>query len=828
MLGEDLEEAVGREDFTGERTPAQRRLDSYSRLLAARSMCVSTSIIDGKIYISANEFFKGTQSADNNQNLNAITKIDSYFSALASGTTPNEKAREEAFLEVCSIARLSIQYKSSFSKSIAEEIAGKVFKRSETSIAIHEIREKYKKDAIMAAMMYIQFEDLLNDFSKLEAEFNGDKSNKGLISAFSQPHIILKNAETLGMHAEMQQLAVIVELVERSLQNSQPIETQEIYFGISKLCCLHCHAALKAAKEIFREKNIPVTIIVRGWHDLAFGGGWDLSAKVFQKNIGRTREKTKEIEDNIGFLIKVRAEKIRKELEEQYEDKSDIAEDHVNMGGSQSGSESDEQIARNILRHKKGLEEKLSFLEGKEQQDYDLKKTIKILKISVDLMSLTNLADLYKEELSEEKALRRAFIFLLESINLDKKGEKITEEELYSIMKDMSLAGEKLFKLFENFVLESYGHQDKKQKIGRDSANQAGKTNVNSDYQYEDEELLGILKARLSQSNLNSVFIPEHAVGTSAISLEQYLREEKTIHSGARTLLIPYNIGGYHWVGLLIAIDDQQQVTEAIALNSLAGGEYRETLERTLKEANTVYPELLGKLCHQTRWLQSDMTSCGPLTVENLLLAAKGESLLEKKIELEDLRSIRRTHVACYGSVDRTFEDRQRNNINRVASFQQQHQWLSQAGTRFSIRELEQTVEAARLIEAMEDTDLKQSIVQALQPLGEDHRNHLDRVRKTLAKGVTLSQDKKNLASLLKILLGVETEGTVSLSELEKKDFRLPYEAIKLVANHATVEAPIILSTASSGDLTTEDKKESVLKRRFTPNTGASNSDQKK
>jgi len=306
---------------------------------------------------------------------------------------------------------------------------------------------------------------------------------------------------------------------------------------------------------------------------------------------------------------------------------------------------------------------------------------------------------------------------------------------------------------------------------------------VNSDYQYEDEELLGILGARLGQLNLPLIFIPEHAVGTSAIALKQYLKEEQQANrkSGARTLLIPYNVGRYHWVGILVSITPQQIISEIQVLHSLEGKHYDEILTKAIREASDVYPGLKTKNVQSVKgWLQSDGTSCGPLTVENLLLAAEGKDLPARIIEAEALKAIRKAHVECYQRVDNTFADRQRNNMNRVATNQQQYQWLNQAGTGLNKYELERMEEANQLIKSIQQTATQTVLIQAFQPKAdEEPKYHLDRIREVLVSlySTASKNDSATVHQLTKVLLGIELNTATPLS-LEHFDFKLPYQAI--------------------------------------------------
>jgi len=318
---------------------------------------------------------------------------------------------------------------------------------------------------------------------------------------------------------------------------------------------------------------------------------------------------------------------------------------------------------------------------------------------------------------------------------------------------------------------------------------------INLDYQYDDEELLGILSARLSQLKLPLIFIPEHAVGTSAISLKQYLKEEQQANreSGARTLLIPYNVGGYHWLGVLISINAQQRISEIKVINSLEGKHYDEILLKAIREAHEIYPELQTKTIQSLKgWLQADGTSCGPLTVENLLLVAEGKELPSRIIEADALKAIRQAHVACYQKTDSTFSERQRNNSNRVASIQQQHQWLQQAGTRFNVHELERMEETSRLIKNIHSADIQKALVEAFRTkVNEEPKQHLDRIRKVLDSlpNRAFEDDKVTIQQLLRVLLDVEISTAISFS-LDNFNFKLPYQAI--------VEIGVYLASTSS------------------------------
>jgi hypothetical protein len=76
--------------------------------------------------------------------------------------------------------------------------------------------------------------------------------------------------------------------------------------------------------------------------------------------------------------------------------------------------------------------------------------------------------------------------------------------------------------------------------------------------------MLGILRIRVllcQKSFPCPLYFPSYPVGNAAISLTRYLTDEKKSQMGKRVLLIPYNIGGYHWVGISIFFDENNLIT---------------------------------------------------------------------------------------------------------------------------------------------------------------------------------------------------------------------------------------------------------------------------
>ncbi len=144
--------------------------------------------------------------------------------------------------------------------------------------------------------------------------------------------------------------------------------------------------------------------------------------------------------------------------------------------------------------------------------------------------------------------------------------------------------------------------------------------NVSLQYQYEDDEVKNILSIRLSELKKSGVYAPELTVGNAATSLREYLSYEKTQpqHSGKRTLLIPYNKSGAHWFALVIKINSLNELEKIIYMDSLQENE--EYFYDLCQEIKLVYGNFnFDKVSIQKRLKQQDSTSCGPLTIENLI-----------------------------------------------------------------------------------------------------------------------------------------------------------------------------------------------------------------
>src|SRR5438132_38854 len=131
-----------RKDLTTEVEPPNRRLDALSRLLSARSICAAASIINGKLYLAANELYKGSKD---NETKKSIQEIINYFSKLAKSESITEQERENIFLRICSSQRLGTIIKTPVPKELAAEIAKRVLNGENPTMM--ELRKLHKNNA---------------------------------------------------------------------------------------------------------------------------------------------------------------------------------------------------------------------------------------------------------------------------------------------------------------------------------------------------------------------------------------------------------------------------------------------------------------------------------------------------------------------------------------------------------------------------------------------------------------------------------------------------------------------------------------------------------
>ena len=313
---------------------------------------------------------------------------------------------------------------------------------------------------------------------------------------------------------------------------------------------------------------------------------------------------------------------------------------------------------------------------------------------------------------------------------------------------------------------------------------------VSLQYQYEDDEVKNILSIRLSELKKAGVYTPELTVGNAATSLKDYLSQERIHpeHFGKRTLLIPYNKSGAHWVALVIKINALNELEKIIYIDSLQ--ENQEYFYDLCQEIKIVYGSFsFDQVDIQKRLKQGDSSSCGPLTIENLIEVANDDKPLEIKVSPYNNEEIRRKHVQIYHRHDPSFYDRQRNNTNRVVSAFQSNLWLKKAGSNFREKEILRISKLVNLIKNM--PALKEDLIKILakQSGDEKHKDHLDRLRENLLSIFNKDTQNKFLVELLRTLFNLTDVDLSKITDLGNYRFQLDYEELAEICREIDNEA---------------------------------------
>jgi hypothetical protein len=214
---------------------------------------------------------------------------------------------------------------------------------------------------------------------------------------------------------------------------------------------------------------------------------------------------------------------------------------------------------------------------------------------------------------------------------------------------------------------EKEAGQDKAMMVDNDDID------VNAAYQYEDVDMYRILEAEVANYRLQDVDIVPPASNMHAGELQTRLTafsEYPGVGQPVRTLLVPFNIGNYHWVGIAIVLTRRQMTPSAIVRYVDPLQNLRGIPPQVLAEIHAVFPG--AKLEDASGLLQSDGTSCGPLTIENLLLQARLRAplhdVLTDRTATDRLRE-RHARLLALTHPEAAFRERQRSGHAMTLSF---------------------------------------------------------------------------------------------------------------------------------------------------------------
>ena len=297
----------GKSRQVNERNLSEKFLDRMAKILEGSSKAIAVAFVNGKFIIAANEI---TQGSTHNRIMDLINQSMEYFSDLVN-REKNLEATEEELLTIISyhVGLLASMATAGYEETeLLPQIRRMIHMelRGENLNGRQFIQEfnKYVPYVAKARAAYVT---ILQDFAPLKAYFEDKKGlSKKQRTAFKKMkrgYVILQH-QPQRVHAEAQILSEIIKLFEHQKFRLKKKSTspQEIYIGISKLCCPHCRIMLEVTNIVFKEKGIPIIIKYAGEHSMSFD--WtppDILEEGFNQE-ALSSEEQESLSHVIGFL----------------------------------------------------------------------------------------------------------------------------------------------------------------------------------------------------------------------------------------------------------------------------------------------------------------------------------------------------------------------------------------------------------------------------------------------------------------------------------------------------------------------------------------------
>jgi hypothetical protein len=408
-------------------------------LLAAYNQCIAVSIINGRLYIAANEFFKTSKLT---KGRTYIIEFMKRLTRLAAGERLTPQELSTYFSEACTMNRLSGNAPS-ISTQDSKKIVELIMRHSDKFL-MYEIKKSFPSKSNEAAYVYSAWFKLWIAFMKVINEICTENSRLQNIFKNSN-YEILKDESQKGVHAELQILNKIVECLTAQDDGIIAEEQQEQYVGISKLRCLHCRAFFETANEIFLENQKGLVLCARGEHDLDFERSWQVP-DIFSdgyNDLPQSAEKHKVL----AWLIGNRSEnQIERLMQEEKLQSSMEADDSDSSIGSQ-----DATVVRFIISQRKNcLAKELELFEKRKSLGLTMDAVMRVYEIVIILHD----SDLFLQlnttidDSDSEDAKGMHIQSLLGMLNDDPKNLLVSKKELLEILKNDDFVGSHLSRYF--------------------------------------------------------------------------------------------------------------------------------------------------------------------------------------------------------------------------------------------------------------------------------------------------------------------------------------------------------------------------------------------
>ncbi len=154
---------------------------------------------------------------------------------------------------------------------------------------------------------------------------------------------------------------------------------------------------------------------------------------------------------------------------------------------------------------------------------------------------------------------------------------------------------------------------------------------VNVDYWYKDMDMTAMLLARIAgEADLVKCSDIGVLASVQTNELANRIKEHRQQYKHLDLLLVPVNIGENHWVGLLLEFDKSNRIVGVEYSDSIAGSKINEDVKQAVNKIvgnHLMNIRSSGFTKVKTVFTQTDGSSCGPCTVENLIEGAKSRRI---------------------------------------------------------------------------------------------------------------------------------------------------------------------------------------------------------
>lgn len=306
----------------------------------------------------------------------------------------------------------------------------------------------------------------------------------------------------------------------------------------------------------------------------------------------------------------------------------------------------------------------------------------------------------------------------------------------------------------------------------------AVRPDISPDYLYEDNDIQALLTIQAAQHNLQNVHIMAAVDDVTGGQLRQHLVDNAQHHNGtARTLLVPYNMGRYHWIGVLIRIAANERDVTVEVMDPLRATRNYEVPARITQEVRAQYNRaVITAVAHK---LQDDGSSCGVLTIENLIGRARNINLGVDEQVARGATVLRQAHVNLMTQhrPEANFAHKQKFEQYSFSSFDVRKYMSGKGSGAISLSEMKGVLEIIKTIKQLDNHKEIAAAFTILNQKDKELKDVLDPLR--LALNTTLALAKggnvplgKHFMEVLGAIFVVNTETVQTLNNVNALKIR--------------------------------------------------------